>query len=594
MRVPRRPHRAGRAGRSARPVLRTLLTGLFLVLFPVLGLATGTTAASAHAVLERTDPPDDAVLARAPGQVSLTFGEAVQLPPHAIRVYAPNGVEIDSGSPFHPGGAAATVAVALRPGAEPGSYTVAWRVISADTHPVSGAYVFSVGHPSAPAAPLAPAGGSVTVGVLYAIVRAVAFGAFALLIGASVLVSVSWPAGPVPASAVIVARIGWATSLLATVATLLLQGPYGNGTGLGDLFDPGAVATTLELPLGSALVARLLYLAAYAVYLSYLFHRRASAGPAGRRALIAVGLFLATALAATWSIAGHAAVGPQPWLALPADVAHLTAMAIWLGGVATLALEVRRTRLGTASTHPSTDHDAHALGLALRRFSTLAGACVIVVVGTGTYQAYRQLGSLAALVDTTYGRLLDLKIVAVAAILLGAAASRRAVRRARDHRVGESVPITTLRRSLLGEIIAAGIVLALTAMLVNSEPGRTAIAHPPPAAGPVRSTVSYDTGGVSGRGSLEIELDPARPGPNRLSVVVRGDNTAPRDVPELDATLSLPAQHIGPLRIPIVHNGPGHYAANASIPLPGSWQLALTVRTSDFDETTVRVPVEAP
>jgi methionine-rich copper-binding protein CopC len=84
-----------------------------------------------------------------PTQVSLTFGEPVQLPPGGLRVFDPDGVQVDDGHTSHPSGRGDVVQIGVRPEAEQGSYTVAWRVISTDTHPVSGAFTFSVGHPSA-------------------------------------------------------------------------------------------------------------------------------------------------------------------------------------------------------------------------------------------------------------------------------------------------------------------------------------------------------------------------------------------------------------------------------------------------------------
>ena len=87
--------------------------------------AAGT--ASAHAVLESTDPQSGAVLAAPPPEVSLTFGESVQLPPGGLRVFGPDGVQIDDGRTGHPNGAGNTVGVGVQPGSAQGSCTVAWR-----------------------------------------------------------------------------------------------------------------------------------------------------------------------------------------------------------------------------------------------------------------------------------------------------------------------------------------------------------------------------------------------------------------------------------------------------------------------------------
>ncbi len=378
------------------------------------------------------------------------------------------------------------VQIGVRPGAEQGSYTVAWGVISADTHPVSGAFTFSVGHPSAtPAATAAPPGGSTTVGVLYGIIRALAYGSFAALVGAGALMLFCWPAGAARAVAPRVAVGGWAALLMATVGILLLQGPYGIGIGIGDVLEPGAVTTTLELPLGSAL----LLLVVTAIYLGQLIARLPTAAPKVHAALAVGGVALAIWIAATWSASGHAAVGLQPEIAFPVDVAHLVAMGVWLGGLLVLALALRRP--------PTEPAEQRELATAVARFSPIASGCVAVLVATGTYQSWRQLGSWPAFLATDYERVLLVKLIAVGALLAAAALSRRAVGRMRSRPAAERQPVgvgvgssasptpapidsgaadPTLRHTVLGETAVAVVMLGLTAVLVNTEPGRTALA----------------------------------------------------------------------------------------------------------------------
>ncbi|MBV9315805.1 MAG: copper resistance protein CopC [Pseudonocardia sp.] len=593
-----------RDGRAPRRIGRWLRNGIVSLLLTAAGLLASTAVASAHAVLTSTDPAGGSVLPTLPPEVSATFAEAVELPPNAMRVFDPNGVEIDNGKPSHPPGRPATVRVGVHAVATLGSYTVAWRVISADTHPVSGAFTFAVGHPSA-TLPIAPPGGSALVGVLYWLVRAVAYSSYAVLIGTVALLLLCWPAGAARRIGPRVAALGWATLVPATVATLLLQGPYGNATGLGDIFEPGTIATTLQLPLGSALIARLLLLIAVPIYLGQLVYRLPQAGRQEHRWFTLVGVGFAVGLAATWSVSGHAAVGLQPGIALPVDIAHLVAIGTWLGGLAVLALALREP-----------DSDQHAeLADAVGRFSPIAMGCVAVLVATGTYQSWRQLGTWTAFLATDYGRILLIKIIMVGALLTVGNLSRRAVKRTRARATaaqlvpagsggasrlspphgpaGDVRPDPRLVKTVLVEAAIAAVVLALTSMLVNAEPGRTAVHTTAQAsAEPVRLNQRYDTGGPHGSGSLEVAVSPARSGPNSINVTVYGPAGVVVDVPELKVELSLPARGLGPLPVTVARQDPGRYRGDSQIPFPGTWQLALTVRTSDIDETTVRLPVE--
>ncbi|OKJ00020.1 copper resistance CopC/CopD family protein [Kitasatospora sp. CB01950] len=457
---------------AGRRRLGALLAVLVAALALVLG---GATAASAHATLEGTDPAQGSVVPTAPAAVTLTFSEGVSLSPDSVRVLDPRGTAVDEGRPDHVDGKAATARVTLRQGLDNGTYTVAWRAVSEDSHPIGGAFTFSIGAPSdttvnASAVQGAKADGA--VGFAYGTARTVAYGAFALLAGAAAFVIVVWPGGAAVRGVQRLLMSGWVALLLSTVAVLMLRGPYERGTGLGQAFDLSLVRATLDERIGTALAARLLLLAAAGVFLSLLVGQlglqpkpAASAPDPGadpdadtaadpdsesdaeeaelrrleraaaerpqrdtRLGLGLAGLALAIALSATWVGADHSSVGIQVPLALPLAALHLLAMAGWLGGLAVLVTGLR-----------------HGLpAAAVERFSKLAFWLVAVLAVSGVYQSWRGLGSWGALVNTEYGRLLLIKVGCVAAMLGVAWISRAWTARLRTAdqtaAVPESVP----------------------------------------------------------------------------------------------------------------------------------------------------------
>lgn len=97
--------------------------------------------ALAHAELAAATPEPDAVLAEAPAEVAVTFSEPVEPAFTTLSVTDAAGAPVHHGAPRVEQGA--TVAVAVGPLA-PGTYTVAWKVTSVDTHGSEGAYRFSV------------------------------------------------------------------------------------------------------------------------------------------------------------------------------------------------------------------------------------------------------------------------------------------------------------------------------------------------------------------------------------------------------------------------------------------------------------------
>ena len=562
-------------------MLRRLLVLPALVLCLVLLTAQG---AFAHATVVATSPGDGQTVSSAPHQVSVTFDEPVALQFGALRVFSPTGSRVDEGTPAHPTGHADEVAVNVPTGLGQGTYTVAWRVISADSHPVQGAFTFSIGKASAStvnSSALNPTG-SKTVGALYAVARFVAYFAFAILVGATVFLFAWWPNGARTKAVRILLASAWGGLFLATAGVLALQGPYGAGFGIGRALDTGVLRTTLSTRLGEALSARLVLLALAAALLAWLFTRLPDASRRARSLAAAAGGLLTVGIAATWAVSGHADTGIQAALAVPVDVAHLCAMAVWLGGLTMLAaIVLRRGGHGTPGERARM----------VRGFSPVALSCVIVLVGTGTYQSWRQVGSLSALTSTAYGRLLLFKLLGVAVLIgLGYLARSWIARHREDRNPGttDRAAISRLRRSVAGEVGVGICVLALTAALVNAPPARTAHAA---SAGPVSGSAAFDTGGPGGSGTVQVTVDPAQTGADTVHLYTLGPTGKQEQVLQVQASFALASPSLGPLPVTLRTAGAGHLIGAASLPIAGTWRLAVTVRTDDVDETTVQIPV---
>ena len=432
------------------------------------------------------------------------------------------------------------------------------------------------------------------------------------------------------------------------LAAVLLQGVYGAGQGVGHVFLPDVLHATLYSRYGRALGVRLLLvIAALFVFSITLGSLRAE----GRRARVLAGVawgILTAALASTWAVADHAGTGIQVPLAVPSDVVHLSAVAIWLGGLVMIAtILLRRPRMpgarlaGGAVKRRGQAATAEA-ARAVSRFSPIALGCVVAIVVTGTYQAWRGVGSLGALTGTTYGRLLIVKIAAMCVLIaLGYLARRRIAEGLRapvatmaisatdvvpaakikaaigarpGHRKADlaehkadlaerpgrdgadsgaqpdsghvAVTLAKLRWSVAAEAVIAVTVLAVTAVLVNTPTARETFTPP------TTTTVAFNTGGPGGRGSIELTVTPALLGPNQVRVSITDSAGRPYRPQQVQAALSLPARQLGPLSVRLVPDGSGHYLGGpVTFTITGQWQLQITIRSDNFDETTVAVPV---
>jgi copper transport protein len=414
-------------------------------------------AANAHATLKQTKPEFQSRLGTAPKEIVLRFDQAVLATPRAIEVFAGDGTRMSGGAVLTDGGRVVRAPVT---GLRRGAYTVRWRTTSADGHTGSGVFTFGV---RVAAPPPTEAFGASGPSWTDDAARWGYFAALALLLGGLGL-RLLVLREPLPAR---LSRRLHLFSVVAVFATLnvglaaflmraedALQLPFVDLL-YGDL-SPIATRTRfgvafIAMTLGYALVAALLALA-------WIFDRPLLLWPA-----FLIGLGFASGL----SLSGHSAVEPNStWLSQLADWLHLSAAALWAGGLVTIALcvwplapELRRT--------------------AFLGFSRLATVLVGVLVLAGTYLSLLRLPELADLWSTGYGRALLAKLTLVLLALSWGGVHHFFVRPRLER--GE-VP-TGVRRSLLGESAVAMAVLLAAAVLVNSVPPPSEPAGGTPQAG---------------------------------------------------------------------------------------------------------------
>jgi copper transport protein len=272
--------------------------------------------------------------------------------------------------------------------------------------------------------------------------------------------------------------VAWCATLAGTLAGLLLYGPFTAGLPLSRMLDTMLLDQTLRTRFGTTWAVRVLLLLILA--LLRVWSERQAAGMR-TSAWVAVG-GLAAALAVTPALSGHAAAGSDAAVGAVIGVVHFSAAAVWFGGLVLLGTCV----LARADA---------GLPQAVPRFSAVAFTAMVVIVVTGILQGWRQIGSLQALGQTAYGRLLVAKVAVFLLLIVVAGRSRVLVRRKLMARalVGAAAPdrdpgdaarprigdvdggsLWLLRRLVLTEVIIAVAVLAITALLGIATPPRAA------------------------------------------------------------------------------------------------------------------------
>jgi copper transport protein len=588
-----------------------------VILCGVLGLAS---PAFAHAQLLETSPTSGAVLPTPPAQVVLTFGEAVQAPPTAIEIFSADGRQLHTGPAGHPASRPDQVAVALS-GSLKGTYVVSWRVISADTHPVQGAFTFSVGAPSEGTGVgaleerlLAARHPSQGLGALTGGLRTLILLAVLVTVGA-VGILLRWPPGL--GRTELRALLLGATLLTAaaSVAAVLAQGPYDAGKPLGRAFRSNVLSPVLHSNFGTGAAARIgssLLILAGVLAGTAAGRQPRPAAAGGRAAVRSQGpipprwLLVAAAgcvgLVVSLSLSGHATTGRWEPFGFIAGLVHIGAAAIWVGGLLVLAAVLSRR---------SAVQDAAELGTVVRRFSTAAVWAVGLIVASGVFQAWRQLGSWKALTDTDYGTLLLLKVTLVIATIEAGWFSRRWVAKRLMAPAAVGATASPLgRRDGPGAAIASGPLasgtdpgdgngggptaprfrrwLAFEAALgigIVALTGALIDAAPPQGETVAAAARSYTAHAPVGSNVLSVAVYPLVPGPVNVAIQLTDRATQPVDAFQVTARVSRPSRRIGPINVPLTHQFTGSWVAdNVLLPLGGHWKLQVSVLTDPITE----------
>lgn len=588
--------------RRSRFLVRAAVAGS-VILGGVVGYAA---PAFAHAQLLGTSPANGTTVATPPADVVLTFGEAVQAPPTAIEIYAADGQRLVTGPVGHPAGRSDQVEVAL-PAAVKGTYVVSWRVISADTHPVQGAFTFSVGSASAGANVgaleqhlLSARHPSRAIGLLTGALRTLILLAVIVAVGAAALL-VGWPGGLRRGRVSVALLVAAGAAAVASAAAVLAQGPYDAGKPLTDAFQSQVLSPVVHSSFGTGAAVRigaaLVVLGGVAAGLVAQGHRAPRRGVMPAPWLIAV-LVGCGGLIVSLSLSSHATTGRWEPFGFIADLVHVAAGSVWVGGLIVLA----------AVLGPRGAVDDGELGGVIRRFSATAAISVALIVASGVFQAWRQVGSWNELSTTDYGTILLLKVTLVAAAVEAGWYSRRWVR----HRLGPLGPPTAapVARAIgPGAATASGVVaegaggvdgnsrpsaprfrrwLAFEAVIgigVVVLTGALVDAAPPQAEQVAASARAFTHRTTAGSDLLSVAFYPLVPGSAHLAVQLTNRGTAPVDVLQVTAELSLPSRKIGPISVPLVHQFTGSWVAgNVVVPLAGRWQLQVTVLTDPITE----------
>ena len=640
------------ASKPIRAAVHTIAAvGLPLAWFAAAtALLLSSQLALAHALLLRADPQPNAELTQPPDSLQFWFSEPLEKAFTGARILSAAGTEIPTGAPQIDPADPTHLTLPLE-SIEPGVYTVVWQTLSSvDGHEWVGSFPLTILNPDG----TRPAGTAVEVTVhrkeglppladsllrwLSLLGAALLAGPLAMrwllaqsraddhtptpvdilisstaTVGVILLIASGWlqflvqsmrlgGVGDIP-ELLLATRPGRLLLIRQTLLTAAV--PLLHPNGWARILFRRSIPSGLAPRLGSVsfLLHTLLILFAFGGALIYgpnlwifvaaimfvsspcsellfggepAWHR-----PFPQRTWVAL---LTAAALFTFAASSHAAAASGSGWAIAADFAHLIAAAVWAGGLIFLALLLLQLH------RRQTVADPDRLILLLKRYSLSAQIAVLVLAVTGLVSSFVQLPNAASLFATTYGRVLLIKLMIVAAILALAHFNNRAVQRAQDT-VAHQSRLGRFTRRVAMEAGMAVVLFISVAVLVQ-----TPTPNLPPQSVPAAPSLPFNEMAYDGDLAIHLQVTPNQVGHNRYWVhLSHPDSSDIGEVQLVRLFFSHESGEMGQARLDMDDLGEDAFAAEgAFLNRDGEWNLSVYVRRRGMDDTLAEIAVPVP
>jgi putative copper resistance protein D len=371
--------------------------------------------------------------------------------------------------------------------------------------------------------------------------------------------------------------ISLAVAVLSGVVWLVLLAADIYDAPVADVWRNGGVWTVLTgTRFGQVCAARLVL----AMLLALSWAKTGTAQTRARwgvaRAVMAAGLLIGPA----WT--GHAGAEPG-WTGqfpLSADALHLLAAGAWLGGLPPLAMV-----LAAARRSQEADWSA-VVATAIRRFSLLGMASVAALLASGVINSWYDVGSIGQLFDSTYGRLVLVKIVLFAAMVGIAAVNRLHL----TPRLASAGAVRQLQRNSLAETALGFTAVAVISWLGIMEPVSHAHHHHP-----AYGAIPDDAAFVhihSERGMADVAISPGRVGAAQATIHLWGADFAPLDAEALTVALTAPDAAAIPVTRAATRDPDGVWQVDGfELPQPGNWTVTVDAVLGPADHLILDAPI---
>lgn len=377
------------------------------------------------------------------------------------------------------------------------------------------------------------------------------------------------------------ARIAWisiAFAVLSGLTWLVLVSASMSGQPVADVYTQGTLLTVLaQTDFGNDWLARSVFVGVLAGLLVPLL----SGAGAKPLWLKAAAVIFAAALVGALAWAGHAigAQGIEGIVHPAADVLHLIAAAAWVGTLVPLALLLAMT--GEEDLLPV----ARAAAV---RFSTLGIASVATLLLTGMVNTWYLVGSVSALTESSYGRLLSGKL-ALFSIMVGVAAfnwsqlTPRLVCNGDDARKARRA----LCRNAAIEALLGAVIISIVAVLGTLPPASHAHHETPSGAIPAEASFQHIHGED---GMADILIEPGHVGTASATIHLLNDDLETLAAKAVTLTLTAPASK--PMTRTAAQDADGLWHVDGErLLVSGNWTVSVTATLTSNKQLELTAPI---
>ncbi|KWU53923.1 copper resistance protein [Bacillus mycoides] len=523
-----------------------LIACVFIILIPK--------SASAHAYVVKSNPAENETLKKAPSVVKIEFDEDIQVSSfNTLFVRDTSGKRVDLKDAHIDKKNKKILEAGLKENLKNGLYSIQWKAISADGHPIQGVIPFRIGLAEAGTDDIKVEEMGYVPQIDMIMERGVLYTSFSLFLGVLFfnLIMYKGNATPVQSRSKRIIWIALFGIFISLLFNLPLQAKINADVSWLEAFDPILLKETLQLSVFGyvwitqmALISTLMIVTYFAVKSERLSSFKVWSIPI----LLFIGLLVMKAFNS------HAYGLKFKEIAVVMDFLHLFAASLWMGGLSSIVLLLRKE-----------DDKWTMYWDAIKRFSPWATGAVIVILLTGLFNSTFFIPTIHSLFDTKYGLALLAKILLFVCMgILGIIHYVKGRMRAQQR----------LEATVKVEFIIGIIVFVIVAFMTNVQ------TPPMPPTGPFTESKQLDNGY-----ELTLHVSPNKVGQNTFHITLKDENGQPvTDMEQIVLTTQSLDMNMGKGSFKVSAVSPGEYEAEGMyINMTGNWNIQVHGLTKSLD-----------